>query len=224
MTSFPFGMNRVVGNAATPSTPNPFSMQSPVGFGHGSAEHGGSTSRARSRERGRSFGAAAMPDGGPTPKTPRTERPRTPRVERPTVQEEVNQEDMAGRITALENMAVTHATFLQQVHDDVANMKKSGSQITAKIVSLDKYSQNIDKRVTAIRDEAEHFYRQTGQSVMGRVEQLERQLQLLIRQTTTTAAAAATATGAGFPTARIPGATELQHWFAPRSCCPTTTQ
>ena len=123
-----------------------------------------------------------MPDEGPTPKTPRTERPRTPRVDRPTVQEEVNQEDMAGRITALENMAVTHATFLQQIYDDVANMKKSGSQLTAKIVSLDEYSQNIDKRVTAIRDEAEAFYKQTGQSVMGRIEQLERQLQLLIQQ------------------------------------------
>ena len=61
-------------------------------------------------------------------------------------------------------------------------MKKSGSQLTAKIVSLHEYSQNIDKRVTAICDEAEAFYKQTGQSVMGRIEQLERQLQLLIQQ------------------------------------------
>ena len=41
-------------------------------------------------------------------------------------------------------MAVTRAAFLQQTHDDVANIMTSGSQMTAKIVSVDECSQNYD--------------------------------------------------------------------------------
>ena len=65
----------------------------------------------------------------------------------PPVQEKVDREDLEGRITALENLAVTHATFLQQVNDDAGNMKQIILQITEKIHTLDGYAQNIDKRL-----------------------------------------------------------------------------
>ena len=103
--SFPYGVNAgaVNGNPFAIPTQSPASQ--PPGISaqgsenpHGSPERRGST-RARSRERGER-GA-----GG-------DKRPRTPRTPIPSVQEEVHREDIDGRVTALENLAVTHATFL----------------------------------------------------------------------------------------------------------------
>ena len=132
--SFPFGVNRV--NAQQPQNANnPFAIGTPQppgipvqgpGNPHGSPERRGSN-RARSRERGER-GA------------PHDKRPRTPRTPVTTVREEFQKKDMEGRITALENLAVTHATFLQQIHDDVTGMKSALSQFVAKISSLDECS------------------------------------------------------------------------------------
>ena len=127
MAQFPYGVNRVNAGQAVD---NPFAIPSPPRNPHGSLERSGST-RARSRERGERRNEGTT---GPT-------RPRTPRTPRQTIQEEVHNEDTEGRILVLENLAVTHATFLQQIHDDVLGMKKSISQITAKINSLDEYAQ-----------------------------------------------------------------------------------
>ena len=138
MAQFPYGVNRVNAGQAVD---NPFAIPSPPRNPHGSLERSGST-RARSRERGERRNEGTT---GPT-------RPRTPRTPKQTIQEEVHNENTEGRILVLENLAVTHATFLQQIHDDVHGMKKSISQMTAKIVSLDEYAQNIDKRMTEIRD------------------------------------------------------------------------
>ena len=144
MAQFPYGVNRVNAGQAVD---NQCAIPSPPGNPHGSLERSGST-RARSRERGERRNEGST---GPT-------RPRTPRTPRQTIQEEVHHEDTEGRILVLENLAVTHATFLQQIHDDVHGMKKYNSQITAKIVSLDEYAQNIDKRMTTIRDGQEESY------------------------------------------------------------------
>ena len=100
-------------------------------------------------------------------------RPRTPGP--PSVPEEVRREDVNGRITALENLAVTHATFLQQIHDDVIGIRQALPQITDKIGSLDAYAQSVDKRLTGVRDEAEAQFRRTGQELyqrMGKVEEM----------------------------------------------------
>ena len=143
--SFPFGVNRVPTSPQGANVHNPFAIPSNPGNQHGSQEQRGSV-RARSRERG----GGRRSDRTMTP----TARPRTPRQAAgpPPVQEEVDREDLEGRITALENIAVTHATFLQQVHDDVGSMKQVLPQITEKISTLDGYAQNVDKRVTSVRD------------------------------------------------------------------------
>ena len=166
--SFPYGVNRV--NAGAPqNVGNPFSMN-PPGIPaqgsenpHGSPERRGST-RARSRE----------PRGERN--QPTDKRPRTPRTPVRSVQEEAQQEDVDGRSTALENLAVTHATFLQQIHDDVSNMKNSVSQLVAKVTSLDEYAQNVDSRVTKVRDEAGAHFKKMSEDMHQRLQAVENYL------------------------------------------------
>ena len=117
MSNFPYGVNAQAGTGnpfaiprQQPSQPPGISAQG-SGNPHGSPERRGST-RARSRER-EERGA-----GG-------DKRPRTPRTPVASVPEEAHREHIDGRVTALENLAVTHATFLQQVHDDVSGVKSS---------------------------------------------------------------------------------------------------
>ena len=153
MSQFPYGVNRVNAGQAIH---NPFGIPLPPGNVHGSPERSGST-RARSR------GRAATQPPRRNEGTAGSTRPRTPRTPRQTIQEEVQNEDIEGRILVLENLAVTHATFLQQIHDDVHGMKRSISQMTAKVVSLDEYAQNIDKRMTEIRDGQDVAFRRAGQ-------------------------------------------------------------
>ena len=141
--SFPFGMNRVQPDA---QAGDPFAIPSTSENQHGSQEQRGSV-RARSRERE----GTRRNDRTVTPGA----RPRTPRQPpgQPSVQEEVAREDLEGRISALENLAVTHATFLQLIHDDVAGVKQVMPRISEKIISLDGYAQNVDKRVTTVREQ-----------------------------------------------------------------------
>ena len=89
--AFPFGMNRVPTGQADAPAPNPFAIPSTSEIPHGSPERRGSV-RARSRERG----GGRRNDRTMTP----VGRPRTPRQPAgpPPVQEEVDREDLEGRI------------------------------------------------------------------------------------------------------------------------------
>ena len=60
---------------------------------------------------------------------------------------------------AFENIAEAHATFLQQIHEDVCSMKLVIPQIRRKINTRDGYVQNMDKRVTTVRDEAANYFK-----------------------------------------------------------------
>ena len=129
----PCGMNRVPTGQQSAIGPNPCFMPPTYEIPHGSPERRGSV-RARSRERG----GGRNSDRTMTP----TARPRTPRQPAgpPPVQEEVDREDLVERIAVLENIAVTHATFLHQVYDDVGSTKQAFPQITEKVSTLDGYA------------------------------------------------------------------------------------
>ena len=129
--AFPLGMNRVPTGQQGAQVPKPCSMPPTSGNPHGSPERRGSV-RGRSRVQG----GARRSDRTMTPTT----RPRTAKQPAgpPPVQEEFDREDLEGRITALGNPAVTHASSQQKVHDDVGNMKQVIPKITENFSTLDR--------------------------------------------------------------------------------------
>ena len=74
--------------------------------------------------------------------------PARPRSPTPGIAEEVRAEDIEGRLNALENLAVTHATFLQQVHCDIVEVKQIVKDMQLKVVTLDTYAETVDGRIT----------------------------------------------------------------------------
>ena len=88
------------------------------------------------------------------------------------LQAQVDREDLEGRITALENLAVTRATFLQQVHDDVGSLKQVLPQIIENISTLDGYAQNVDKRVTTVREEAANHFKWVTDQFAKRIDEI----------------------------------------------------
>lgn len=124
-------------------------------FLHGSLERGGNffasgrtwprtENRARSRDRGRERA-----------RSPRTASPRRP----VNVEEDTAKEDLEARVTALEGLAVTHATMLQTVHNDLqvllsklSTVENFVAQTQDKIGTMDAYAQAIDQRITKAGD------------------------------------------------------------------------
>ena len=125
MAQFPYGVNPASGAGRVVGNPFAIPVRHPQG-GHGSAATAAQSSRqtaqtaARGRSRDRDRDA-------------RTQSPRIVRTPPPGVEEEVHREDTEGRIAALENLAVTHATFLQQIHNDVRDAKHTQNQMLEKI-------------------------------------------------------------------------------------------
>ena len=95
--AFPLGMNRVPTGQKCAQIGNHFAIPSTSEIPQGSQERRGSV-RARSRERGGGRRSDRSVSHTGRPGTPR--QPAGP----PPVQEEVDREDMEGRITALEKL------------------------------------------------------------------------------------------------------------------------
>lgn len=160
-TSLPISASPIPGSAVQQSASHP----SASGFAHGSAELGASTtSRGRSRDREARRSRTAS-------------QPRTPQR---SVQEQVEAEEVQKRLDALEGLAVTHAHYIKQVHDDVQGLlhkfvgvEKYATEIKDKIGSLDTYAQNVDSRISAVRGEAATAFNDLEKRLTDRVMAIE---------------------------------------------------
>ena len=82
-------------------------------------------------------------------------------------------EDIEARVSSLEKLAVTHDTLLQQVHHDVKEIKNMITMLTTDMQFLDAYAQNVDHRMTRVRDEMSNHFTKAGQGLSDRIGALE---------------------------------------------------